>query len=214
MMTITTANSGTQRQLLAKIHHCLVVLLVVVFVLSSRPVASFGTNQRVGCYGHRRCDVTTTNSNEHHPRQLLSNILQATTNKSDDDNEEEGEESSSNSRSKQDRRGLDYTRAEEESSIERTKRLMLPRTVLGGIAKSIQWVAYAFIALSIILPTFGYSFVKGADGLRIGTVEDRDFQLEINKTVKQEQTKAAAAAAAAVATPTPTPTTQTSSAAD
>lgn len=209
MMTMTTANSGTQRQLLAKIHHCLVFLLVVVFVLSSRPVASFVTNQRVGCSGHRRCDVTTTNSKEHHPRQLVWKTLQAANNKSDDDDEEEGEEeNSSSSRSKQDRRVLDYTRAEEESSIERTKRLMLPRTVLGGIAKSIQWTAYAFIALSIILPTFGYSFVKDADGLRIGTVEDRDFQLEINKTVKQENTKAAAATA------TSTPATQGSSAAD
>ena len=211
-MTMRTANSGPQRQLLAKIHHCLVFLLVVICVLSSRPVASFVTNQRVGCYGHRRCEVTTTNSNEHHPRQLVWKTLQAANNKSDDDDEEEGEEeNSSSSRSKQDRRVLDYTRAEEESSIERTKRLMMPRTVLGGIAKSIQWTAYAFIALSIILPTFGYSFVKDADGLRIGTVEDRDFQLEINKTVKPKQTKAAAAATAAA---TSTTATQGSSAAD
>jgi hypothetical protein len=76
--------------------------------------------------------------------------------------------------------------AMEEASRRVTRRLMLPRMIFSSIGESIRLFAYAFLILSFALNVAGYAWVNDGEGLRIGTLEERNFQMEIQKSMKEK----------------------------
>lgn len=74
--------------------------------------------------------------------------------------------------------------AMEEASRRVNRRLMLPRTIISSIGSSIQFLAYGFVILSFALNIAGYAIINDDDMIRIGTLEERDFQMEIAKSMK------------------------------
>ena len=75
--------------------------------------------------------------------------------------------------------------AMEEASQRVTRRLMFPRIVMTYIGESIRYTAYAFLIFTFALNIAGYALIRDGDySFRIGTLEDRDFQMEISKSMK------------------------------
>ena len=64
------------------------------------------------------------------------------------------------------------------------RKLMLPRTIMSSIGSVIQFLAYGFLISQFVLGAFGYSIINDGDMVRIGTLEERDFQMEIRKSSK------------------------------
>jgi len=76
--------------------------------------------------------------------------------------------------------------AREEASKKVTRRLMLPRMIMTSIGESVRYLAWGFVIVSFGLNVAGYSLIRDGDSLRIGTLEDQDFQMEINKSMKEK----------------------------
>ena len=66
------------------------------------------------------------------------------------------------------------------------RNLMLPRTIMSTIGSTIQYLAYGFLISQFALNIFGYAIINDGDMIRIGTLEERDFQMEIRKSVKEK----------------------------
>jgi len=45
----------------------------------------------------------------------------------------------------------------------------------------------AFVVVALLLNLFGYSFILKDGGMVVGTLEERQFQLEINKSMKERR---------------------------
>jgi hypothetical protein len=80
---------------------------------------------------------------------------------------------------------LDDFRVEQEAGRKVAHRLMLPRMIVTSISQSISALAWGFLLVSFILQIFGYAFVMDSFGFRIDTLEARQFQDEIMKSVKE-----------------------------
>ena len=64
-------------------------------------------------------------------------------------------------------------------------RLMLPYR----IGRAINAAIWSFVILGFALNFFGYGYVKGENGMiAIGTLEERNFQIEVNKSTKEANT--------------------------
>mmetsp|Transcript_14135 Transcript_14135/g.29461 ORF Transcript_14135/g.29461 Transcript_14135/m.29461 type:complete len:159 (-) Transcript_14135:1094-1570(-) len=72
----------------------------------------------------------------------------------------------------------------QEASNKVTQRLMMPRMIMASISQSITYAAYAFLIFSFALNVAGYSLIRDGDSIRIGTFEDRAFQMEIMNSMK------------------------------
>jgi hypothetical protein len=79
---------------------------------------------------------------------------------------------------------VDVFIAEQEASRKVANRLMLPRMVATSISQTISAFAWTFLILSFVLQICGYSFMMDESGLRIDTLEARQFQEEITKNMK------------------------------
>jgi len=76
--------------------------------------------------------------------------------------------------------------AMEEASKKTTRRLLLPRMIMTSIGQVITYSAYAFLISSFALNIAGYSFLNDGNGIRIGTLEEKAFQMEIAKSMKDK----------------------------
>jgi hypothetical protein len=76
--------------------------------------------------------------------------------------------------------------AMQEASNRVTNRLLLPGRIFGSIGESIRFLAIAFLVFSYGLNFAGYSLLRDDDSLRIGTLEDRNFQMEITRSLKDK----------------------------
>lgn len=128
-------------------------------------------------------------SAQYHPRQCFdgspissgSSLLRAQGKSDDDDNDDNAGSTTETTISRADR--LEEFRAMEEANRKVTNRLMLPRTIMTTIGETIRYSAYAFLIGSFALNIAGYSVIRDGDMIRIGTLEERDFQTEIIKSV-------------------------------
>jgi hypothetical protein len=84
---------------------------------------------------------------------------------------------------------VDVFIAEQEASKKVAKRLMLPRMVATSISQTVSAFAWTFLILSFVLQIFGYSFIMDESGLHIDTLEARQFQEEITKSMKDRSTR-------------------------
>ena len=76
--------------------------------------------------------------------------------------------------------------AMQEASRKVQRRLMMPRMILDSIGRTIQFLAYAFILGNFALNIAGYAIIREEDSVRIGTLNDQAFQMEIDKSMKEE----------------------------
>eukprot|EP00535_Pseudo-nitzschia_heimii_P000044 CAMPEP_0197179476 /NCGR_PEP_ID=MMETSP1423-20130617/4408_1 /TAXON_ID=476441 /ORGANISM="Pseudo-nitzschia heimii, Strain UNC1101" /LENGTH=207 /DNA_ID=CAMNT_0042629387 /DNA_START=283 /DNA_END=906 /DNA_ORIENTATION=+ len=76
--------------------------------------------------------------------------------------------------------------AMQEASRRVTNRLMMPRKVLDAIGQTIRFVAIAFLVVSYGLQFAGYALIRDNDSIRIGTLNDQAFQMEVTKSVKDK----------------------------
>ena len=76
--------------------------------------------------------------------------------------------------------------AMQEASKQVTSRLLLPGRIFGSIGEAIRFLAIAFLVLTYGLNFAGYSLLKDGDSLRIGTLEDQNFQMEITRSMKDK----------------------------
>lgn len=78
--------------------------------------------------------------------------------------------------------------AMEEASKRTTNRLMLPRRIATSVSQSVTYAAYAFLIFCFALNVAGYSLINDGNGtLRIGTFEERAFQMEVTKSAKNNE---------------------------
>ena len=76
--------------------------------------------------------------------------------------------------------------AMEEASRRVTNRLMMPRMIMTYIGETIRYLAYAFLIFTFSLNLAGYALINDGDSYRIGTLEERAFQKEISKSMKEK----------------------------
>ena len=76
--------------------------------------------------------------------------------------------------------------AMQEASNRVTNRLLLPGRIFGSVGEAIRFLAIGFLVVSYGLNFAGYSLIRDGDALRIGTLEDRNFQMEIVKSMKDK----------------------------
>jgi len=76
--------------------------------------------------------------------------------------------------------------AMEEASNRVNQRLMMPRMIFSSIGKTVQFLAYGYLILSFTLGAFGYAIINDGDMIRIGSLEERDFLMEIAKSMKDK----------------------------
>lgn len=76
--------------------------------------------------------------------------------------------------------------AMQEAARRVNRRLNFPRTLMTAIGESIRFIAIGFLIFSFSLNVAGYALIRDGDSLRIGTLEDRDFQMEITKSMKEK----------------------------
>jgi hypothetical protein len=94
--------------------------------------------------------------------------------KDDDDDKEEEEE--------KDEEPMTEPMTEEESSRKVFQRLDLP----GRIGEAVNSVAVLFVCCGLLLNVFGYAYVvKDNYMLTIDTLENRQFQRELSKSMKE-----------------------------
>jgi len=61
-------------------------------------------------------------------------------------------------------------------------RLMLPYRI-GEVLTNTAWFV---VLLGVVLNGFGYAYIRGANGfITIGTLEERNFQIEMNKSTRE-----------------------------
>jgi len=84
---------------------------------------------------------------------------------------------------------VEYYQAEEEASRKINNRLMLPRILMTTMSQIITSLAYGFLILSFSLNLMGYSLIANdGSGFRIGTLEERRFQMEVIKSTVETET--------------------------
>jgi len=84
---------------------------------------------------------------------------------------------------------VEYYQAEEEASRKINRRLMLPRILMTTVTQTITSLAYGFLILSFALNLMGYSLIANDDsGFRIGTLEERRFQMEVIRSTEETET--------------------------
>ncbi len=75
--------------------------------------------------------------------------------------------------------------AMEEASQRVNRRLMMPRMIMSSIGKTVQFMAYGYLILSFTLGAFGYAIINDGNMIRIGSLEEQDFLMEIAKSMKE-----------------------------
>ena len=155
--------------------------LVLLLLLSCcsyffQPVYPFVVQRIAHPQHHRRCHEE--NIENIRTRSILlakSNPDDNKLEKKDDDNTDDDDDP------------VEQFLAMEEASKKTTRRLMFPRMVMTTIGQSITYLTYGFLIFTFALNVAGYSLIKdGKGGVTIGTFEDRDFQMEIVKSMKEK----------------------------
>lgn len=118
----------------------------------------------------------------HRRHKLNRNFLNA--NNNPEDNTESGKKKEITDDNDEDR--VEVFLAMEEASKRTTRRLLLPRMIVSSIGQTIQYSAYAFLIFSFALNIAGYSFINDGNGIRIGTMEEKAFLMEIAKSMKDK----------------------------
>jgi hypothetical protein len=100
---------------------------------------------------------------------------------------ESSDDGSDNEKNKMDEEDdpIDEFIAEQEASRRVTQRLMFPRLVASSISQTVTAMAWLFLISSFVLQALGYSFIVDDAGLRIDTLEAKQFQDEIAKSIKE-----------------------------
>eukprot|EP00980_Cylindrotheca_fusiformis_P028657 scaffold22634_cov123-Cylindrotheca_fusiformis.AAC.4 len=76
----------------------------------------------------------------------------------------------------------ELSRREEEASKRVRDKLLFPYR-LGRAFNALLWT---FVVVGVLLNVFGYGYIRGDNGmLSIGTLEERNFQIEVNKSAKE-----------------------------
>ena len=75
--------------------------------------------------------------------------------------------------------------SEEEASRRLEMRLMLPRMVMSYASRTVTILAWGFVVISYVLNAMGYSFVSDDSGIRIDTLEAKQFLDEVAKSSKE-----------------------------
>jgi hypothetical protein len=156
-----------------------------------------------------RCRMTNNDKNDdtfdHHNNSKEEDMELETndvnTNMDDDDDKDEEASSDMN-------KSLDWVtlselaELEERASKRNWDQLMLPNRIGEAIGNTLQFLAVLFLVSNYALPYFGYAYIPILDDaedtttmsrrphrprLTIGTLEERDFIMEIRKSTKEQQ---------------------------
>ena len=145
---------------------CLIVLWCSEFIL---PAQSFVVG-RSACTIYPKCQRTTIDSSVGAERDTEEKIKEGT----DEENAKDDEDP------------VEVFLAMEEASQRTTRRLMLPRMIMSSIGQTVTYGAYAFLIFCFGLNLFGYALINDSNGMRIGTLEERAFQIEVEKSMKDK----------------------------
>jgi len=151
-------------------------IIIVALLSSSFSVQSFALGKCLSKMNHPTTGIDRTI----HPRR--STLLAKSSNENDDSENDKDEKQQSDEQEQPP--SLDEFLAEQEASRKVAQRLMFPRVVATSISQTITAFAWGFIILSFILQSLGYAFIFDDAGVRVDTLEAKQFQLEIIKSVK------------------------------
>ena len=148
-------------------------LLLLSYINFFQPGESFVIQRRLACtkYSRHRCQENVRNKSR---RRLLRSRMQPDRNSNDSDNEQDDDDP------------VEEFLAMEEASRRVTNRLMMPRKIISSVGETIRLFAYAFLIASFALNVSGYAFIKDGDSIRIGTLEEKAFQTEMVKSMKEK----------------------------
>lgn len=108
-----------------------------------------------------------------------------------DENEEETNEEKPKSKDSEPISLFELAEMEAKASKRIDDRLLLPYR----LGETITNLAWSVVLASVLLNGFGYAFIRDANGfISIGTIEERNFRLEMNKGTREAMEKSADAA--------------------
>ncbi len=143
----------------------LLCLLISCFSFDFRPAQAF-VHERITYPHHRnRLQIKSGNISS-------GSILRAQDDKDDDEEENDPV--------------VEEFLAMQEADRRVNRNLMLPRTIMSTIGSTIQFLAYGFLISQFALNVFGYAIINDGNMVRVGTLEERDFQMEIRKSVNKK----------------------------
>lgn len=76
---------------------------------------------------------------------------------------------------------VEYAERERQAAKNLQNRLLLPNQ----IGKAINIALYTFVIVGFLLELNGYAYVRTENGISIGTLQDRQFQEEMNRVIKK-----------------------------
>lgn len=146
-------------------------LLLCCFCCNFRPTHPF-VFQRIECPQHHRFYQRSASS------VLSRTILHGRSDPEDQTKQPKNED--------EDDDPVEEFLAMEEASKRVYNRLMMPRRIFSSIGSTIQFMGYGFLIFCFALNIAGYALINDGGSYHIGTLEERNFQMEIAKSIREK----------------------------